>query len=61
MGVSTCKRVPSCMRGQRRELDLQKLELQVVVCFPMWVLISKPGSSASVSSALNCRTISAAP
>lgn len=53
MCVSTCKRVPSCMRGQRRELDLQKLELQIVVCFPMWVLISKLGYSASVSSALN--------
>lgn len=61
MGVSTCRRVPSCMRGQKKELDLQKLELQVAVCFPMWVLISKLGSSTRVSSALNCRTISAAP
>lgn len=41
------------LRGQKMALVTLELELQAVVNHPMWAPVTKPGSSARTSSALN--------
>ncbi|KAM7320621.1 hypothetical protein ACRRTK_019874 [Alexandromys fortis] len=44
--VTTC--LPGAVGGQMGMLDTLELELQVIVRSPMWVLRTKPRSSADV-------------
>ena len=61
-GVCTCTHSHNCAdtHGSQKRIS-EPVELQVVVSFPMWVLGTKPRSSARATRTLNYWTISSSP
>jgi hypothetical protein len=61
MCVCICHVNAGAYEGQKRVLDALKLELQVALSCPMWVLGTEPRCSRRTESTLNCWAISPVP